>query len=146
MAKVFKLNKRMKQILKAYKLHNAVVYKTCEACNISRNCFYNLKNKHPEFSDMLDEEKYKMHDALENTMWHKALKKDNTVMQIFLAKTQMGYRETTEVINSGRQEQIVYDVSAMSKEQIREHLGDPDGNEFEDSQLYEDDEDETLNE
>jgi hypothetical protein len=67
--------------------------------NVSRTTVYNFMEKHPDVKDVLSDEREKMLDNVESSLYNQALE-GNTTAMIFFLKTQgkgRGYVERQEI-------------------------------------------------
>ena len=60
-----------------------------------RNLNKNIRTLQRNFAEIIDRFKNKGKASLRKKMWDKAIKKDNTHMQIWLSKNELGMKERT---------------------------------------------------
>ncbi len=99
--KVNKTDTKKELFIKAYK-QARMVYKACEAADISRTTFYDWKANDQAFADKISEIEDSLGDQLEEIARQKA--SEEPAILIFLLKTKYknrGYVEKQEVAHSG---------------------------------------------
>lgn len=90
------------RFIKVYTDRLCNVSKACEVVGISRTTYYKWVDKDDKFKKALKDAEENFFDALETTMFSKAITEKDTTMLIWLSKTKMKHRGYVE-----RQEQEV---------------------------------------
>lgn len=68
------------------------VARIADALGCSRHTIHRLIKEDQELTDLLEDARERRYDELEDTMWHRAIKGQDTTLQLFLAKTKMKHR------------------------------------------------------
>ena len=72
----------------------------CPDYEIARILGISARTLQRNFADFIDENREKGKASLRKKMWDKALKKDNTHMQIWLSKNYLGFKDKIETHNT----------------------------------------------
>ncbi len=109
------------KFVEMFKANDFNISKACENMRVSRQTFYDAKEKDAEFAREVDEAREDMIDEVENALLKNA-KEGNVTAQIFFLKTQAAHRGYTERSDIKVQQTHSFDPSKLSDEELSTYI------------------------
>lgn len=82
--------------------------KVAQSLDVSRGAIHNRVNKSDTLKKTLQDSRDMRNDSVRDVLYEQAVDEGNTTAAIFIAKTQMGWKEKQEIEHSGDLGVLVY--------------------------------------